>query len=276
MRYDGRFATRRRPVGGWRSVALAGALSLGVLGTGVAAVLAQGSSRATSPSRSRAASVRPRQAPTYDPARFTPRVDNAWYPLKPGITYIYRGAEGSHRARNVVRVTDQVATIAGVQCRVVKDNVFLDGRLEERTIDYYTQDEDGNVWYFGEDTEELDENGNVISREGSWRTGRHGAEAGFYMEANPQVGDTFQQEFYRNHAEDHYEVLSLTREVRVPFGHFGGNSLRRNVQVTKEWTPLEPEVRDLKYYVRGIGQVREVTARGRPVESLKLVRIVAR
>jgi hypothetical protein len=227
--------------------------------------------RGSSPTR-----VEPRPAPKYDPSKFTPRVDNAWYPLKPGIAYIYRGTEGARRARDVLRVTDRVATIAGARCRVVKDKVYLNGRLEERTTDYYTQDEDGNVWYFGEDTAELDEDGNVISREGTWRTGRNGAEAGIFMEANPQVGHTFQQEFLRHHAEDHYRVLSLRAEVRVPYGHFGRNKLRRNVELTKEWTPLEPELRDHKYYVRGIGQVKEATARGRPIESLELVKVVRR
>ncbi|MBA3349425.1 MAG: hypothetical protein H0T12_02605 [Actinobacteria bacterium] len=87
---------------------------------------------------------------------------------------------------------------------------------------------------------------------------------------------TYQQEFYRHQAEDHYQVIGLTAEVRAPYGHFGGNRLRRNVQLAKEWTALEPEVRDRKYYVRGIGQVKEATARGRPHESLELVRIVSR
>lgn len=221
-----------------------------------------------------AAAAKPRPAPKYDPAKYTPRVDNAWYPLKPGIRYIYRGSEGAQRARDVLTVTHKVAMIAGVRCRVIKDKVSLNGTLEERTRDYYTQDDDGNVWYFGEDTEELDKGGNVTSTEGSWRTGRNGAEAGIFMEANPQVGHTFQQEFYRRHAEDHYQVLSLTAEIEVPFGHFGSNKLKRRVELTKEWTPLEPDVRDHKYYVRGIGQVKEVTAKGRPIELLGLVKIV--
>ena len=95
------------------------------------------------------------------------------------------------------------------------------------------------------------------------------------MQANPQVGDQFQQEFFRNHAEDHYQVISLARDVKVPYGHFGKNPLRRRVQLTKEWTPLEPDVRDHKYYVRGIGQVKEKTVRGGH-EVARLVKIVRR
>jgi hypothetical protein len=220
-------------------------------------------------------SIRPRQHPHYDPTNFSARVDNAWFPLKPGITYIYRGNKDGKWARDVYHVTHQVVAIAGVPCRVVRDKLYLKGRLEERTKDYYTQDDQGNVWYFAEDTAELDKNGNVLNTEGTWRTGKKGAEAGIFMEANPQVGDQFQQEFYRGHAEDHYKVLSLRAEVTVPYGHFGSNKLRRNVELTKEWTPLEPKVRDHKYYVRGIGEVLENTVKGGH-ETAKLVKIVSR
>ena len=95
------------------------------------------------------------------------------------------------------------------------------------------------------------------------------------MEANPQVGDTFRQEFYRHHAEDHYQVLSLTAHITVPYGKFGGNPLKHNVELTREWSPLEPNVRDLKYYVRGIGEVMQTTARG-PRETQRLVAILKR
>jgi hypothetical protein len=129
------------------------------------------------------------------------------------------------------------------------------------------------VWYFGEDTAELDRHGHVKSREGSWRTGTKGAQAGIFMEANPQVGDQFQQEFFLHHAQDHYKVLSLAAKVKVPFGTFGRNHLFHKVELTKEWTPLEPKVRDHKYYVRGIGEVMETTVKGGH-ETWRLIRIV--
>ena len=86
------------------------------------------------------------------------------------------------------------------------------------------------------------------------------------MEASPVVGHTFRQEFYPGHAEDHFEVVSLSATVIVPYGTF------RHALRTKEWTPLEPDVIDNKYYVRGIGEVREVTVKG-PREELFLVRV---
>jgi hypothetical protein len=217
--------------------------------------------------------VDPRQKPYFDPARFTTRIDNAWFPLRPGIRYIYRGHDEDGKMRDVFTITRRTKVVDGVTTRVINDRVFKEGRLAERTLDYYVQDDQGNVWYFGEDTEELNRNGKVVSTEGTWHAGRHGAEPGLFMPANPQPGNTFQQEYRKGVAEDHYTVLTLKASVRVPYGSFGGNKLRRRVLVTKEWTPLEPNVRDHKVYVRGIGQVKEAAVRG-PEEVGRLVRIV--
>jgi hypothetical protein len=187
---------------------------------------------------------------------FSPRVDNPWFPLKPGTTYVYRGVKDGQPSRDVLTVTHKTKTIAGAQCVVVNDQLYLRGRLHERTTDWYTQDKSGNVWYFGESTVELDKNGHVTSTEGTWQAGRNGAKPGIYMPARPTVGQSGRQEFYKKHAEDHFEVLSLHAEVRVPY------VTSKNALLTKEWTPLEPGVIDHKYYVRGIGNVLEQTVKG--------------
>jgi hypothetical protein len=90
------------------------------------------------------------------------------------------------------------------------------------------------------------------------------------MPAHPRVGQSFQQEHYRGHAEDHFRIGSLHASVTVPFGSFDGNVMR-----TREWTPLEPGVRDRKLYVRGIGTVKERTVKGGS-ELLELVSIAHR
>jgi len=187
---------------------------------------------------------------------FSPRVDNPWFPLKPGTTYVYRGVKDGQPSRDVLTVTHKTKTIAGARCVVVNDRLYLRGRLHERTTDWYTQDKRGNVWYFGESTAELDRNGHVTSTEGTWQAGRDGAKPGIYMPARPTVGQSGRQEFYKKHAEDHFEVLSLHAEVRVPY------VTSKNALLTKEWTPLEPGVIDHKYYVRGIGNVLEQTVKG--------------
>ncbi|HEX7292403.1 MAG TPA: hypothetical protein VF250_14885 [Conexibacter sp.] len=198
---------------------------------------------------------------------FSAHVDNAWYPLRPGTTYVYRGAKDGKPARDVVSVTHRTRLVGGVRCRVVHDRLSLRGRLAERTADYYAQDARGTVWYFGEDTAELSPSGDVTSTEGTWHAGVDGARAGIFMPARPRVGERHRQEFLRGHAEDHFQVVSLDARIAVPFGTFD-HALR-----TREWTPLEPGVIDAKYYVRGVGEVSERTIRGGH-ELARLVRIV--
>jgi hypothetical protein len=178
---------------------------------------------------------------------YTARVTNPWFPLRPGMRWVYRGAEEGHRLRDVVHVTPRVARIAGVPCAVVRDRVYHDGRLEETTLDFYSQDAHGTVWYFCERTAELDRHGRVRTREGTWRAGVRGARAGVFMPRHPKVGQVFQQEHFRGHAEDRFRVRAV----------LGGTALE-----TGEWSPLEPGVRDRKWYAYGIGQIAERTVKG--------------
>jgi hypothetical protein len=197
-------------------------------------------------------------------ASFSANVTNPWFPLRPGSVYVYRGVKDGKPARDVVTVTHETKIVDGAHCVVVRDQLYLAGKLEERTEDWYTQDKHGNVWYFGERTAELDERGHVKTTEGSWTAGANGAVPGVFMFAHPQVGKSARQEYYKGQAEDHFQVLSLSKQVKVPFRSFGVAML------TKEWTPLEPDVIDHKFYVRGIGTVLEVTAKG-PLERNELV-----
>jgi hypothetical protein len=187
---------------------------------------------------------------------FSARVDNPWFPLKPGTRYVYRGIKDGEPSRDVVTVTHRTKTIQGAKCVVVEDRLYVRGRLHERTTDWYSQDRKGNVWYFGEATAELDRKGHVTSTEGTWQAGRDGAKAGIYMPAQPRVGQSGRQEYYRGHAEDHFQVVSLRAKASAPY------ITTKKALLTKEWTPLEPGVIDHKYYVRGIGTVLERTVKG--------------
>jgi hypothetical protein len=178
---------------------------------------------------------------------FSARVDNPWFPLRPGTRYVYTGVKDGKPSRDVVAVTRRTRTIAGVPCVAVDDRLYLRGRLEERTTDWYSQDTAGNVWYLGEATAELDARGRVTSTEGSWLAGVGGARAGIFMPADPRVGASGRQEYLRGHAEDHFRVVAR---------------LGANAVLTKEWTPLEPGVLDHKLYVRGVGTVLEQTEKG--------------
>ena len=187
---------------------------------------------------------------------FRAHVDNIWFPLRPGTVYRYRGVKDGRPSHETLTVTRRTTVIDGAPCVVVDDKLYVSGYLEERTTEWYSQDAKGNVWYFGENTAELDRSGRVTSTSGTWRAGRNGAKPGIYMFAHPRLGHGAQQEFYKGQAEDHFSVLSLHATVRVPWGHSSAALL------TKEWTPLEPGVVDHKFYVRGIGTVLEQTVKG--------------
>lgn len=187
---------------------------------------------------------------------FSAKVTNPWFPLQPGSVYRYRGVKDGQPSREVMAVTHRTRMIDGAQTVVVSDRLYLRGRLEERTSDYYTQDRDGNVWYFGEDTAELDRHGHVKDTSGSWLAGRDGARPGIFMYARPRVGQAARQEYLRGQAEDHFAVLRANEPVAVPYRRF------ERTLLTKEWTPLEPGVLDHKFYARGIGTVLEQTVRG--------------
>jgi hypothetical protein len=187
---------------------------------------------------------------------FVLRVDNAWFPLKAGTTFVYKGRKDGEPGRDVVTVTKRTKTIRGVRCTAVEDRLYLSGHLAERTTDWYAQDARGNVWYFGEATAELNEAGRVTSREGSWLAGVNGARAGVFMPAHPRVGASFRQEYYKGHAEDHFTVVSVSASVVVPY------TASARALLTKEWTPLEPDTLDRKVYIRGIGLVKEETIKG--------------
>ena len=190
------------------------------------------------------------------PSDFSARVDNPWFPLESGSVYVYRGVKDGQSSRDVLTVTHRTKLIDGVPCVVVEDRLYVKGHLHERTTDWYTQDKQGNVWYFGETTAVLDEQGRVTSTEGTWQAGRNGAVPGIYMPAHPTVGQSGRQEYYKGHAEDHFQVLSLNSGVRV--AHVSS----KHALLTKEWTPLEPGVLDHKLYLQGIGTVLEQAVKG--------------
>jgi hypothetical protein len=192
-----------------------------------------------------------------DPADFTTRIDNPYWPMRPGSRWVYRETdpEGT-RQRVVVTVTRSTKTIAnGVEARVVRDVVTEKGELVEKTDDWYAQDKAGNIWYLGEATTEY-EDGRPVSTEGSFEAGVDGARAGIIMPAKPRRGLKYRQEHYKGHAEDRGEIVSLHEQAEVPFGHFG------NVLMTKDTNPLEPKVLEFKFYARGVGPVLAVSVSG--------------
>ena len=202
-----------------------------------------------------------------DPSDFVLPVDNPYFPLEPGTTYRFEGIKEGRRAVDVFYVSSDTRTILGVANTVVVDKLYVDGRLEEIAHDWYTQDRQGNVWYFGETIKEFDRQGNQIPAKGAWQAGVDGARPGIVMPAQPKVGDVFRPEYYRGTAEDRYRILDLSAEVTVPYGSFS------HVLVMSEQTRLEPGVLGLKFHALGIGQIKESVPEG-PHETLRLVSVI--
>ena len=179
-------------------------------------------------------------------------IDNKYFPFEPGTTFIYKGTKDGQPSSDKFQVTNKVKVIQGITTRVIHDSAFIKGKLSEDTDDWFAQDDKGNVWYFGEFTTEIA----TGSHEGSWQSGVKGAKAGIIMEAQPKVGDTYNEELAKGVAEDKATVLSLNEKVRVPFGSF------THVLKTKNTTPLEPAIVENKFYAPDVGLIKEAMVKG--------------
>jgi len=197
-------------------------------------------------------------APSFvDPTQIGVTVQpNPYFPLVAGNRWVFEG-DGE---RVVVLVKNETKLIDGVTCVVVNDVVTEDGILVEDTDDWFAQDTDGNVWYCGEIARdyELFEGDNpqtpeLIEIGGSWKAGREGAEPGILLPAIPVMGDVIRQEVLYGDAEDVIEILSLTATEAAPGGSCTGNCLQ-----TRDFTPLDGEANENKYYAPGIGLIVEI------------------
>jgi len=219
-----------------------------------------GQSVATSAARPGAAPMKihdPYQ-PVIDPAAFTTSIDNPYLPMTPGTRTIYEADTSDGRQQTTTEVTRDTKTIMGVTTVVVHDTVTLDGKPSEDTVDWFAQDRDGNVWYFGEATKEFD--GQKASTAGSFEAGVDGALPGIVMPAHPQIGDTYRQEYAKGVAEDTGEVVSLTGSDTTPM-----TGPAKELLVIKDADLLDPNgPAENKYYSRGVGLILTVPITGAP------------
>ncbi len=181
---------------------------------------------------------------------------NPWFPLVAGNRWLYEGGDESIE----VVVTSDTKLIDGITCIVVIDTATEDGVVVERTNDWYAQDASGNVWYCGEISENFEEfegdetsEPELVDIDGSWKAARDGAEPGILLPFVAVVGDVFRQEFAQGDAEDVIEVLATDATEAVAGGSCAGDCL-----LTRDFTPLEPDAEENKYYAPGIGLIVEV------------------
>lgn len=192
--------------------------------------------------------------PDIQPSHFTnsTTITHPYFPIPAGKKYVYEGqtADGTERVEE--QRTPDTRVIQGIPCVIVQYKEFLDGHLIEETYDWYAQDNEGNVWYFGEDVKNYNPDGSVRNHAGSWEAGVDGAKAGMIMPANPTTGDRYREEYYFNEAEDEAEILKTGLHITIPFGTFDDCIQTRN------WTALEPDANEHKFYAPGIGLIKEV------------------
>ena len=185
-------------------------------------------------------------SPEIDPKNFVSKIDNQYFTLTPGVTFLYISETESGIERIEVTTLDDKQTVMGVETTVVWDRVWLDEKLIEDTKDWYAQDKDGNVWYFGEDSKEYSE-GIHIGNSGSWEAGIDGALPGIVMKADPKVGDVYRQEYYEGIAEDMGEIIEFSEPIRIHYGYF------TDCVKIKDINPLEPGVIEFKYFCPNVG-----------------------
>jgi hypothetical protein len=202
--------------------------------------------------------------PVLDPAHFVSVIDNPYYPLPVGRTLIYRGVRDGVTQTDRVHVTNQTKVLEGITATAVRDVATHNGTLLEATTDWFAQDDQGNVWYLGENTKAF-ENGQ-IDRSGSWQSGVNDGEPGIIMLAHPQIPDAYRQEYLKGEAEDTAWIVQTGQHITVPYGSLG------NVIKSLEFTQLEPAVVDQKVYAPGVGIVLERSLAG-GVEVAKLVKV---
>jgi hypothetical protein len=194
-----------------------------------------------------------------DRKNFSIEIDNTYWPMSPGNTWVYRETDTKGALQQVVvEVTDETKMIAnGIEARVIRDTASEDGVPVEITDDWYAQDSSGNIWYLGEYVTNY-ENGKVVDHEGSFEAGVDGAQAGIAMPANPKPGMSYRQEYYKGEAEDEAAVITVGEEqVQVPFGYF-----KDDILMTRDLVPTEPNVQELKFYAPGVGPLLSVHTDG--------------
>jgi hypothetical protein len=210
----------------------------------------------------------------FSPGRFTnpTRIDNRWSPLVPGTQFVYTGRanRGDGRRPHVVifTVTDLTKVIDGVRTRVLWDRDVNAGILREGELAFHAQDDDGNLWNFGEYPEEY-KNGRFAGAPDTWLSGVSGARAGILMRGAPHAGTPSYLQGWAPDIgfADRARVSRTGQKLCVPRRCYA------NVLVTDEWNPDEPGQHQLKYYAPHVGNVAVGAAGGDEHEVLHLDRV---
>ena len=185
-------------------------------------------------------------APVIVPAEFSTTIDNPFFTMPAGKKMNFKSKTGEGDESTEIIITGKTRKIMGVDTLEYWDRVSLDGVLIEDTHDYIAQHKNGDVWYFGEAVDNY-ENGKLKDHHGTWLAGEDNALPGIWVKAKPVAGEAYREEYYVGEAEDMAKVVSTSETVTTAMGTFSGCLKTRN------WTPLEPDVKEEKFYCRETG-----------------------
>ncbi|HEY9354691.1 MAG TPA: hypothetical protein VIQ52_00120 [Arthrobacter sp.] len=204
----------------------------------------------------------------------SPRIDNKWFPLKPGMQFTTTGTvtaeDGVHERTVVHSVTGLTKVIDGVTTRVMWDRDYADGELVESELAFFAQTGNGAVWLFGEYPEEF-ENGEFVGAPSTFISGIAKAQAGIAMQARPRTGTPDYVQAYAPKVDflDCGSVFQKNQHVCVPTGCYD------DVLVIDEYNPLEPPEagHQRKFYSAGTGLVKVTAVGGPEQEFMDLVEV---
>ncbi|WP_053991527.1 hypothetical protein [Mangrovimonas sp. TPBH4] len=197
--------------------------------------------------------------------------NNYFGPQDVGTIYVYEAGDIGEDPEEEIRIEIRASTktVMGVPCFIQHDVVYIDDVLIEDTDDWIAQDDEGNLWYFGEFVENYDEEGNFEDNDGSWEAGIDDALPGYWLPFEPSIGQTYLQEYWEDEAEDYAEVISTDETVTIDLGTY------QNCLMTKDINPFEGNEYELKYYAPGIGLIKEEKYEGGVlVEIAQLIEII--
>lgn len=183
--------------------------------------------------------------PPFSADNFVPEVNHKYFTLTPGKKYQYEKKTNAGIERREVTILNEGKKVMGVAVTTIWDKEWLNGALKEDTRDWYAQDKQGNVWYFGEAVANY-KDGKLVNYNGTWEAGVNGASPGVIMPADPQVGMTYRQESAKGVAEDMGTVVALGKKVTIRYGTFEGC-----IQI-RDWSLIEKAANEFKYYCPGV------------------------
>ena len=206
-------------------------------------------------------------SPEITPADFTTNITNKYFALPVGKKMTYETTDqGGVTERIEIEILPEKKQIDGFETVIYLDKEYKNGQLVEETRDYLAQHKNGDVWYFGEDVKNF-WNGMLWDRAGSFIHGQDGAKAGIWMKADQRAGETYRQEFYPGHAEDMRDTVATGQTVTTKMGTY------TDCAKVDDWTPLESNSREHKYYCPQVGALVlvEEVASGKRTELTNIV-----